>query len=248
MEKSSVWTRIGAWLRGDEPRDGFSQGSAQGAAHSLVNPPPAKDGPSLSAPPAESSTEPAATNPTASATAAKSEASLHEMVGSIKEHLQAQVQSADVLVESLDRLAGGLERLPDVAKDELGVLEHISEDVSAAVASLKRVESSLGEWAEWGDAQREVLHQLARTLDQLRETDGKIAASLDGLQHGVVELRESVTETSGMMRAFRTEWIERHDRLVLRIEQQTNRLTVLAIAAAGLGAVAALLGILAMTR
>ncbi len=256
MEKNTVWSRVGAWLRGDESEGSLEKNPSEFRSPSTTVQTEQDRGIQtidMKAAPAPSTSEPSIkkNGPVDRSVSGitdhdTSTDRLAELVVSIKEHLEAQVQGADVLVGALDRLADGLERLPDAAKNELEVLERIGRDVAGTVGTLKRLESSVSQTPKLADAQREAVVTLTNELGRFRETDEKIAGVLEGVQGVMVELRDGIGRSAGAMREFRTEMAERHDTLAQLVEQQSRRFVGLATGAIILGSVAVILGIISV--
>jgi len=186
VEKNSVWSRVSAWLRGEEGDDSVEVSTR------LAPPSNPTSGATKESPSASGSSQPSRmfkspepsplrTNGPVDRSAAsaaeprRADDRIAEFVASIKDHLEAQVQGSDVLVGALDRLADGLERLPSAAKDELGLLERINGDLASGIGTLKRIESTLAQMPKLADARREAMVTLNNELSRLRETDAKIA-------------------------------------------------------------------------
>jgi hypothetical protein len=275
MEKSTLWSRIGAWLRGDEPGDSLDRGSPESTSGSnspTIDKRTDPNGPMTQREPSVAtgtSLPSSRVSPSAAGVERQSDAKftwskrpdsagqrgdaasydrLTELVGSIQEHLKSQVQEADVLVEALDRLAEGIERLPDTAKGELGALERIGNDLATGLASMKRLENAMARLPELTEANRDAMRSIGGELERLRDTDGKIVTALEGLQQVLVELKEGIGRSAGVMRDFRSEMAERHDRLAEIVEIQSKRLTWFSIAVVGLGLVAVIVGAIGLLR
>jgi chromosome segregation ATPase len=259
VQKESVWSRVNAWLRGD-PVD-----SLAGERHRTSSPSTSiatpfagernngpDDSASVRAAPMGSTrlSEEGHLEPRASrvAKSGSTRDGLEELVSSIKEHLESQVKSSDVLVDALDRLAEGIEGLPAAAKDEQQVLDRIGTDLSSGLGALKRLESALAHLPKLADAQRETIVAMNGELSRLRETDEKIATALNGVQQIMVELRDGIGRSAGVMRDFRTEMAERHEHLAAAIEQQVQRFLKLAVVAVALGGLAVVLGLIGLLR
>lgn len=259
MQKESVWSRVGAWLRGD-PDDSLAgeRHTTSAPSTSIATPFTGErnngpdDSASVRAAPVGSprSSEAGQPEPRASRAArtGPTRDGLEELVSSIKEHLESQVKSSDVLVDALDRLAEGIEGLPAAAKDEQQVLDRIGADLSSGLGALKRLESALAQVPKLADAQRETMVAVNSELSRLRETDEKIASALNGVQQIMVELRDGIGRSAGVMRDFRTEMAERHDHLAAVIEQQVQRFLKLAVVAVALGGLAVVLGLISLLR
>lgn len=259
MQKNSVWSRVNAWLRGDE-QSGHIGGSSDGRPNVVISESVARkeNGPAQSGasaaplrpmPASEpGSNGPADRNISGAASLRGRDDRVVELVAAVKDHLEAQVQGADILVGALDRLAEGIEGLPNAAKNELDVLERIRVDVASTLGAAKRLETTLVQVPKLADAQRETMVTLNNELTRLRETDTRIATALDGVQQVMVELRDGIGRSAGAMRDFRSEMADRHEHLASLVERQSQRFVWLAGGAIALGALAVVLGLVSVFR
>ena len=255
MEKNSVWSRVHAWLTGETHPDGVSNTTSVRAtsAHSIPRDVEVQAGEKLDAQRlAGASTISMPTNGPVERERSRqhgprsSEDRLEVCVSAIKEHLEAQVQGADVLVEALDRLASGLEGIPKAAREELGVLERMGGELAVGVGTMKRLETSMAQMPKLADGQREAIVSMNNEMVRLRETDTKIGSTLEGVQQVMTELRDGIGRSAGAMREFRTEMAERHDHLAQTFERQAERVVKLAFVAVALGCAAVVVALIGL--
>jgi uncharacterized phage infection (PIP) family protein YhgE len=249
VDRVGFWSRINAWLRGDGRINGGHTSATLGNAPMSLSSETMQNSPGHGSsiygemPPGPGKGTGDTQNPPVS-----TEARLTDLVQSIQEHLQAQVQGSDVLVGSLDRLADGLERLPELAKAEAGALEKIAADVAAATSGVKRLELVLSQWPQLVDAQREAFVMLTRELERTRQTHDKMIASLEGLQQATGRSTATMDQTATALRELRAESTRREEKLDRTATELSSRLFWCAGVGVGVAALAVILAMIALFR
>ena len=248
VDRVSFWSRINAWLRGNDRADGHTSSpsfhDASGSVSPTIKQANAPYG--LAAPGTTYGSGRGVDEPRPEK--ASTESRLTQLVESIQENLRAQVQGSDVLVGSLDRLAEGLERLPEFAKAEAGVLEKVAADVSAGAGGVKRLEAVLSQWPQIVDSQREAFVMLTRELERTRQSHEKVVTALDTLQQSVTRSISTSEQASTALRDLRTEGTRREEKLERLAGELSQRLYWCAGVGVGVAALAIILALVALFR
>jgi ABC-type transporter Mla subunit MlaD len=116
---------------------------------------------------------------------------IKDVVHRLDEHLSAQTDRADRMLDLMERVPKALDALPEINRQQARLLEILSdhlgrsrnreESLGQAIRELSDASSRqtevLGLVQQQLDANREAAHTLARTLDNLHESLGRVAHS-----------------------------------------------------------------------
>jgi septal ring factor EnvC (AmiA/AmiB activator) len=237
MERTGIWTRMGQWFRTPRPNgvhsvddDGNPDAAPAGGETVRVSPLARLRG-----------------NRGANVARLEQEyARVVRLIESVQHHLEQHSDRAERMSTSLDRLAESLAHLPESSRGQLDLLAKIGEKVAADAASHRNLEQSLSELPRLADAQRETMVAIGRQLESSRESSERVAAVLGGFKEGLSQVAEATSATGRAMEKTRWDAAARDDRLATILQEQTRRLTMFAVAAMSLAAVAALASVIAM--
>ena len=250
MERATLWSRVGHWLRT----------SARSGGHDPYAPigpnAPGDDG---GVPPMGTGViPPEASVPTPKFRLARATSNVErleeeyakvvKLVESVQTHLEQQGERSESIARSLSRLAESLGHLPDASKTQLELLSTISQQMSADSACTKRVEENLSQLPRLADAQRETMVSIGRQLDLSRQTSDRVGTTLEGFQQAVTLLGEATGTSAKALQEMRWDASAREERVATILQEQTRRFTYFAAAAVGLSVVAAVIGLLALIR
>jgi hypothetical protein len=168
------------------------------------------------------------------------------LVESVQSHLEQHGLRAERMAAALDRVADSLSQFPESSRTQLELLTRIGERMSAEATAAKSLEQSLSQLPRLADAQRETMVAIGRQLDASRESSERVAAVLDGFRHGLTQVADVTGAAGRALDKARLDASARDERLAAALQEQAKRLTVFAIAAISLAAVAALASVIAM--
>ncbi len=250
MERATLWSRVGHWLRTSRRPGGHDPYAPIGPNA------PGDDG---GVPPMGPGVIPSETSvPTPKfrlarmgTTAERLEAEYSrvvKLVESVQTHLELQGERSESITRSLNRLAESLAHLPETSKTQLELLSTMSQQMSVDGACVKRVEENLSQLPRLADAQRETMVSIGRQLDLSRQTSDRVGTTLEGFQQALTLLGEATGTSAKALQEMRWDASSREERVATILHEQTRRLTYFAAAAVGLSAVAAVIGLIALIR
>jgi len=250
VERATLWSRVGRWLRT----------SARPGRHDPYAPigpnAPGDDGGVKPMGPGVLSSEAPVTTPkfrlartTSNVERLEEEyAKVVKLVESVQNHLELQGERSESMTRSLSRLAESLDHLPEASKTQLELLSTMSQQMSVDGACVKRVEENLSQLPRLADAQRETMVSIGRQLDLSRQTNDRVATTLEGFQQAVTLLGEATGTSAKALQDMRWDASAREERVATILQKQTRRFTYFAAAAVGLSVVAAVIGLIALIR
>ena len=254
VERTTLWSRVGHWLRT----------TARPGGHDHLPPPLLRgerggsDGDPIAAPtvPEIIPSEPSGSG--SKFRLARTSSNLERLeveytkvvrlVESVQNHLETQGERSESMARSLNRLAESLDHLPETSKTQLELLSTMSHQMGVDGACVKRVEENLSQLPRLADAQRETMVSIGRQLDLSRQSNDRVATTLEGFQQAVTLLGEATGASAKALQDMRWDTSAREERVATILQKQTRRLTIFAAATVGLSVVAALIGIIALLR
>lgn len=168
------------------------------------------------------------------------------VIESVQKNLELQCERSEQMAEALTRLNECMAQFPEFSRTQIDLLTKINERASADAAATKNIEQTLGQMPRLADAQREALVGIGRQLDASRESSERVVSSLDGFKEGLNQVAEVAGATGRALEKSRWDSSARDERLATILQEQTKKLTLFAIAAISLAAVAALASVIAM--
>ena len=251
MDRTTLWSRVGQWLRTTARPGGHDH-------YPPLRAPAGADGDPLAAHtvPGTSSAEPAVSGSKFRLARAASNverleeeyAKVVRLVESVQNHLETQGERSESMARSLNRLAESLDHLPETSKTQLELLSTMNHQMGVDGACVKRVEENLSQLPRLADAQRETMVSIGRNLDLSRQSNDRVAATLEGFQQAVTLLGEATGASAKAMQDMRWDASAREERVATILQEQTRRLTIFAAAAIGASILAAGIGIIALLR
>jgi len=250
VERATLWSRVGHWLRT----------SARSGGHDPYAPigpnAPGDDG---GVPPMGTGViPPEAPVPTPKFRLARATSNVErleeeyakvvKLVESVQTHLEQQGERSESIARSLSRLAESLGHLPEASKTQLELLSTISQQMSADSACTKRVEENLSQLPRLADAQRETMVSIGRQLDLSRQTSDRVGTTLEGFQQAVTLLGEATGSSAKALQEMRWDASAREERVATILREQTRRFTIFAAVAVGLLLLAGVVGAIALIR
>ena len=130
----------------------------------------------------------------------------------------------------------------------LDLLSRISEAAQADAASAKRVEEGLLQLPQLADGQRETMVSIGRQLDLSRQTNERIADTMEGFQQAITSLGETVEASSKALQEMRWDATAREERVASLLQHQTRWLVTFGWSAIGFAAIAAIVGLIVLLR
>jgi hypothetical protein len=170
------------------------------------------------------------------------------IVESVQKHLEQQGERAESMAGSLTRLAESLDHMPETSKTQLELLSTMNHQMGVDGACVKRVEENLSQLPRLADAQRETMVSIGRQLDLSRQTNDRVATTLDGFQQAVTLLGEATGASAKALQDMRSDASSREERVATILQEQTRRFTIFAAVAVGLLLVAGVIGVIALIR
>ncbi len=241
MQRATFWSRMGHWFRptgrSTDGLDGLGSDGGTGRGELVMTEPPGA--------------APKFRLARSALTIERFEeehARVVNLVESVQTHLQQQGERSELIARSLSRLAESLEHLPEASKTQLDALVAIGQRLEADGASFRRVEENLSQLPRIADAQRETMVSIGRQLDLSRQTNEKVGTTLDGFQQAVTVLGDTTSASTKALQEMRWDAAHREERVATILEEQTRRLTIFAVAAVGLGVLAAVMAGIALLR
>lgn len=237
MEKTSLWTRVGGWLR----VGGRGDGASEGVFGSTL---PEVEGTIV---------------PSSRKTAARHEVSGRErveegfakvvdLVESIRGHMKTQDERTEKIVESLGYIAESLAKTPEHSRAQVESLEQIKQQMEGDAACARRLEENLAQLPGLADAQRETMVGVGRQMDELRLSGESNAAAVGSLGEAISGLDRSTAAASDALREIQNESASREDRLTDLLRDQNRRLTLFAYSALALAVIVSLASLVALLK
>lgn len=168
------------------------------------------------------------------------------LVESIQDHLGQNSERSELMVRSLDRLADSLENLPESSRKQIEILESLHQEVAADAQRAVNMEQAISQLPQLADAQRETMVTISRRLEDSRETDEKLTSTLDSVEQSVTQMGEATIASAKTITMMRMEEASRQDRIAKLLEQQTERITLMATVAIVLAVAAVILGLVSL--
>lgn len=251
MEKATLWSRVGHWLR-PSARTGEPQrfppidaafgppgeGNPTSTDTGIVTSDTSSIGPKVRL----------ARTTSAIDRLEEEYARVIKIVESVQKHLELQSERGETMAGSLKRLAESLEQMPETSKAQVELLTTINQQLGVEGACVKRLDENLSQLPRLADAQRESLVSIGRQLDLSRQTDERVGTTLEGFQQAVTLLGEATGASAKAIQDMRLNASEREERVATLLQAQTRRLTYFAAAAVGASIVAAAIGLIALLR
>lgn len=251
MERATLWTRVGQWLRPsahpgepdrypttDPPLDPIGGGGMTSTDSGIIPSDGSSVGPKFRL----------ARTPSAMERLEEEYARVIKIVESVEKNLELQSERSESMAGSMNRLAESLGHLPETSKAQLELLSTMNHQMGVDGVCVKRVEESLSQLPRLADAQRETMVSIGRQLDLSRQTNDRVATTLDGFQQAVTLLGEATGASAKALQEMRRNSSEREERVATILKEQTRRLTLFSVAALSASIVAAVIGIIALLR
>ncbi len=237
MEKTSLWTRVGGWLK----VGGRGDGTSEGVFGSTL-------------PEVEGTIVPRSRKAAAGHEVSRRErleegfAKVVELVESIQGHMRTQDERTDKIVESLSHIAESLAMTPEHSRAQVESLEQIWQQMEGDAARARRLEENLSQLPGLADAQRETMVGVGRQMDELRVSGESNAAAVCSLGEAISGLDQSTADASDALREIQRESASREDRLTDLLRDQNRRLTLFAYSALGLAVIVSLASLAALLK
>lgn len=256
MEKVTIWSRMGHWIKRAPRPAQFDSGEA---AFLSPGPDPAVVRSELS-PRVSSSDEAAPPSNEESSGLSRFRLSrgpnlerleeeykrIVKVMDNIQAHLAHQDDRSEAMVAALDKIVLGVADLPGLARQQLDVLTQLQELANSHQRSMKRLEGELMQLPRLADAQREALVSLDRRLADSRQTGERMVTTMDFFRGSVDRLSDSSELAAKRMEDFRWDASAREERVAKLLETQTRRLTMFAAAASVLALIGMVIGTIAL--
>ncbi|MBN1342824.1 MAG: hypothetical protein JXQ73_09110 [Phycisphaerae bacterium] len=254
MEKVSLWTRMGGWLRGVRRTDG--EGDLIGDATTSSE--------TLSAT-SEAGQEPDSSDVAASEHIATSlsrrgrrEASLSklqdgydrvlDMMDKMQAHMGIQEQRTQEMTTSLAQLNRSLANQPNISQQQVELLSAIAAQLETSTVRTLQLADAIGELPRVARQQSDSLGSIQRQLEMGAETDAHLATTLQSLGRSVDRLSESSEKQSGALSDLRATGNDHQEQVSRILQRQTRQFTVLVGMTAVLAVAAIVLGTIALIR
>lgn len=170
------------------------------------------------------------------------------LIEAVQKHMASQGERSDAMVCSLEKLVEGLAHVPAASQDQLKLLTSISEAVTADAACSARLEEGLSQLPQIADAQREAIVSIDRHLGESRESNEHLVSILDGHRETISELSDATGASAKALQDLRWDTASRDERVAKLLSEQTRRLTIFAVSAITLAAVAAIVALIGLLR
>lgn len=170
------------------------------------------------------------------------------LVESIQDHLGQNSERSELMVRSLDRLAESLDHLPETSRKQIEVLESLRQEVATDAQCAVNIEQAVSQLPQIADAQREAMVTISRRLEDSRETDEKLTTTLESVEQSVTQMGEAANASAKTISMIRLEDASQQDRIAKLLQQQTERITLMATVAIVLAVTAVILGLVSLFR
>ncbi len=240
MERTTLWSRFGGWLR--DPAGKGGRGESIGAQH------PQGQSTGADVDPAPGTAVLAKREPTDRERLDTTLTKVADLIESIQHHLTSQDERTQRITDSLQSIATSLADLPQTTQKQTEALDAIRQHLETDIAMHRRTEDALSEMPRIADAQRETMVSIGRHIDAVRQTQDDSAAAVGEVRGSVDRLESRATDNLTAIKQMHIDGAARDDRLTLIVQEQTKRLTWFAAAAIAVAAVAAVMGIIALGR
>lgn len=246
MEKTTLWSRVGDWVR--NPRRTLRWDSAPLSDH-------ARDDPSSNGR-QRAGADDAGSVPWYHFGGLRSRVleiaietrRVAELLESQRVQLERQTEDAQLANRAIDRLATSLSAVPDVLRKQADLLASIQRRLDADAAGIKQIQEELSQLEGSKDALNEAIASLARFAEASQTTGEMLGAGLERVRQSVELLGDSSSAVLRSFDALRYDLRERGDEWTASLAGLNRRLTWFASSALALALMALLTGIIALLR
>ncbi len=116
-----------------------------------------------------------------------------ELLDRLGEHLRDQTEHSGRIIELLDRLPDALDALPDISRQNAGMLEVLHEQSAQSKRSAETLNTTLNKVGQATGQQAEVLGLIQQQLDTSSQRTTQMVETLTDMRQGLGDLAESNT-------------------------------------------------------
>ncbi|MEK7710609.1 MAG: hypothetical protein AAB341_01835 [Planctomycetota bacterium] len=171
-----------------------------------------------------------------------------ELLESQRVQLERQTEDTRLANRAIDRLATSLSTVPDVLRTQADLLASVQRRLDADAAGIKQIQEGLSQLAGSKDALNEATASLARFAEASQTTGEMLGAGLERVRQSVGLLGDSSTAALRSLDALRYDLHERGDDWNASLAGLNRRLTWFASSALALALIALLTGVIALLR
>jgi chromosome segregation ATPase len=247
MSSTSIWTRLGNWLRLSQSPD--QAPSAEAPEASQVH---TTDSLTVANEPTT------ATEPTAPNRWQRREQMIQklqdgyeqviDLLSSVRQHLETHAEHSRRIDQAVTRLAESMSELPSLTSRQTELLTGIREQMEGQRAQQEKLAGVVEQWPETARRQSELLDGLQQEIRTGREAQAEVAGSLQTVGESLGSLTESTRRREELLDTLGRTLDETHEQVVGALEAQGKRVTQLVWAALSLSGLALVLALIAILR
>ncbi len=164
---------------------------------------------------------------------------LSGLIESIQKHLEAQDSRTQRIADGMENLAATIAKLPDSLKEQQAQLGAIVEQLETGNTRSGRLEAAIAEIPKLADAQRETFLAIRDEIDTGRQTQQRIAESMDGFREAVGSLTQASSTSSETLKSLFATTAASDERLMTLLTDQNKKFSRLFVMAMVLAAILA---------
>lgn len=171
-----------------------------------------------------------------------------ELVQSLQSHVERQTEVAQTANQNLERLIESLSALPAVIQSQQQALQRIQTQLENQPANQKHVQEVLAQLGGIRDAVRESGNTFARYSEVAQKNGEAVVAEVQKQSQAVAQLAQSSDPMMRALSALRSDVGARGEELAHCVSTLNTKFVQFAIAALVLALLAAIIGVVALTR
>jgi len=250
VEKTTLWSRVGDWVRNSRRSLGWDSDPDADAALSndLAGPSPDE-----SRSPDDNGVDSLPWYRLGGVRSRVVEIGLEirhlaELLDSMRTELARQSESVRLANCAIDRLSASLASTPDALRAQADLLVAINLRLDADAADIRQIRGSLSQLSGLGDSMRDTTASVTRFAETSQRDAEALAAGLERVRQAVTQLDNS---SAAVLRSFgdlRSELRERSDEISASVVALNRRITWFASFALAMAAIAVAMGALLLLR
>ncbi len=248
MERPGLWSRLGLWFKGNHrpTNDGVSDISGLAGSLAVADVEPPAEAPNPDQTEERVTDSPRTARVPANAAAEPPDDGQVRLIESLEDHFQRRDEQSKRIETALSELSQSVRHLPESSRSLLETLGEVSRCMADDAKRLNRWEQPLAQLPKLADAQREAMVSVARHLDQLRQSVENESRLLEELNETALGVGTSTRTAMTDLKRMHMDSTGLAERVLGRLESQTKRLTLFAIAVMAMTLAAVVISLVAL--
>ena len=171
-----------------------------------------------------------------------------ELLEAISSRIDRQQENAQSTHRAVDRLATALSTVHDVMRAHADLLATVQRRLDADAPALKQIQDGLSKIAAIRETLLETMNATARWAEASQKSDEALGAGLERVRQSVGQLGDASSAGLRSLDAVRTDLRDRFDDLTATVSGLNKRVLLFASSAAVLALLALIVGVIALLR